>query len=342
MAEKKGNPNLKDVHELLLTEEEEEGRRRRDADDIVEDARRRDGPFFTPPVIVSCIVGILTVIGLIIVYSSPSLSEQFSAMLSGELGKYKEQFRKVREDRIREIENLTSNKYGGVTLFYSPRDAKVTITERKYKLDCSTAADEDKQLLCLRGRIDYNQKPEERQIDNPSLHIDRAKKQIVDQIPLNDIPIQESSEDRKQVFRFEYLIQIERDGYYPRRFFVTGDKDHPVTEKEVEPLFWEQKGPGIYMVDFRGADLMPSAETAKENYIKARLDIACVDREVEAKRKAGKNPSEDSIYGIKLEILNRHAFKTFEEWNRIDTELKKDEAFIKQLEKDIAKNPCTK
>jgi len=329
----------KDVHQLLLSSEEEEGKGQ--LEEEVEDARAPKGPFFTPPVIVALVVVGLSLLGLIIIYSSPTLSEQFSAMLSGELGKYKEQLRKIREDKIREIESLTSNKYGSLALFYSPRDARVTITEAKYKLDCSKAKNEDEQLQCLRGRVDYSQTPEVREIDNPSLHLDRSKKEIVEQIPLNDIPIQEASEDRKQVFRYEYTIKIEADGYYPRTFFITGDKERPPV-KDVEMLFWEQKGPGVFMADFRGADLMPKPETAKENYKKARMDMVCIDKEVEAKRKAGKNISEDTVQGLYLELINRHGFKTFDEWNRIDSDLRKDEAFFKQLEKELAqaKSQC--
>ncbi|MBM4395032.1 MAG: hypothetical protein FJ087_05020 [Deltaproteobacteria bacterium] len=335
------DPNTKmprDVHELLLSADEEEGKAR--DDDQVEDARQPRGPFFTTPVIVTCVVAALTAIGLIIIYSSPILSEQFSAMLSGELGKYKEQLRKVREDKIRDIENLTSNKYGSLALFYSPRDSKVTISESKYKLDCAKTADEDAQLACLRDRIDYAQAPERREIDNPSLHLDRAKKEVVEQIPLNDIPIQEASEDRKQIFRYEYTIKIDADGYYPRTFFITGDKERPQV-RDVELLFWEQKGPGVFMADFRGADLMPKPETAKENYKKARFDMACIDKEVDAKRKAGKNISEDTVQGLYLELINRHGFKTFDEWSRIESALRADAAFATQLEKEINAHQAT-
>lgn len=326
----------KDVHELLLSPDEEEGGHGRTEDEVVEDARQPKGPFFTPPVIVTCVVLALTAIGLLIIYSSPTLSEQFNAMLAGELGKYKEQLRKAREDKIRDIENLTGNKYGSLTLFYSPRDAKVTIIEQKYRLDCSSAKNEDEQLACLKKKMDYNQTPETREIDNPSLHLDRSKKEVVEQIPLNDIPIQEASDDRKQIFRYEYLIKIEADGYYPRQFFITGDKERP-QPKDYETLYWEQKGPGVFMADFRGADLLPKPETAKENYKKARKAMVCIDKEVEEKRKAGKNISDDTVQGLYLELINRNGFKTFEEWYRIEQELKKDTAFMKEFEKELAK-----
>lgn len=329
----------KDVHELLLTEDEESGRARND-DDVV-DVRRRGGPFFTPPVIVIAVVLALTAIGLVVIYSNPVLKEQFEALLAGELGTYKEQLRKAEEDRVREIENLTSNRYGSLTLFYSPRDARVTITERKFTLDCSSAGNDTVLIECLRGRMDYAQAPAEQQIDNPSLHIDRSKKEIVEQIPLNDIPIQEASEDRKKVFRYEYRIVMEREGYYPRMFYVTGDKDRPpLDERDTEVLYWSQRGPGIFAVDFRGADLMPKPETAKENYVKARLDLLCLSRDVERKRKEGKNISDDTVYGVQLEIVNRHGFKTFDEWNRIDAALREDAAFVTSLDKELKAHRC--
>ncbi len=328
----------KDVHDLLLTEDEESGRSR---DEDVIDVRQRGGPFFTPPVIVITAVLALTAIGVLVIYSSPVLREQFEALLAGELGTYKEALRKAQEDRIREIENLTANRYGSLTLFYSPRDARVTITERKFTLDCSGAKDDPALIECLRGRMDYTQTPVEQQIDNPSLHLDRSKKEVVEQIPLNDIPIQEASEDRKKVFRYEYRIVMEREGYYPRVFYVTGDKDRPpLDEKDIEVLFWTQRGPGFYTVDFRGADLMPKPETARENYVKARLDLLCLSRDVDKKRKEGKKISDDTVYGVQLEILNRHGFKTFDEWNRIDAALREDGAFTASLEKQLKAHRC--
>lgn len=329
----------RDVHELLLTGEEEEGKDRIEEHEVL-DARRPKGPFFTIPVIVILVVAALSVIGVGIIFSNDILREQFQAMLSGDLGKYKEQLRKAKEDKVREIENLTGNKYGSLALFYSPRDAKVTIQEKKYKLDCSAEKEDVALATCLKKKIDYAQKPEEKAIDNPSLHLDRAKKEIIEQIPLNDIPIQEASDDRKIIYRYEYAIQIEADGYYPRQFYLTGDKEHGPTSKDVEALYWDQKGPGVFMANFGGADLLPKPETAKEHYKKARIDMACIDKEVAAKKKEGKNVSQDTVSGLYIEILNRHGFKTFEEFDRIDGELKKDEAFIKAFDKELAKAPC--
>ena len=127
---------------------------------------------------------------------------------------------------------------------------------------------------------------------------------------MNDIPIQESNDERNTIYRYEYEIQIEADGYHPRYFFITGDREHPKNVENWVTLFWDMKGPGLYMADFQGADLMPTAETAKENYKKALSDIECIKREIEAKRKEGKTITDDTVQGLYIELLNRNGFKT--------------------------------
>ncbi len=338
MSEPNEDKLPKDVHELLLNREEEGGHTHA-AQDVITDARRpKREKYLTVPVIVILVSLALTAVGLGVIFSSAVLSEQFSAMLSGDLGKYKEQLRKVREDKVREIESVTGNRYGSLSLFYSPRTARVTITEYKYKLDCSKASGDDETLACLRKKVDYSQKPEVRQIDNPSLKL--KDKEIVDQIPLNDIPIKEASDDRKTLFFYDMTVVIETDGYYPRKFFLTGDKEHGRGEEGWESLFWEQKGPQVWMVDFRGADLLPKPETARENYKKALNDWECIKREIDGKRKAGKSVSGDTENGLFIEILNRNGFKTFEEFNVIDVELRKDDKFAKSFDADLKKVVC--
>jgi hypothetical protein len=329
----------RDVHELLLSRPEEEGKSV-PVQEILDSRNHEKKKFFTAPVIVVIIVALLTGLGLAYILVDDIRAEQFQAMLNGELGKYKESLRKAQEDRIRDIEAVTGNKYGSLTLFYSPKNAQAFIKEFKYTQDCSQHADETELLNCLRKKPDYTQTAVTRDVDNPSLHLDKAKKEIIEQIPLNDIPIQEASEDRKIVYRYEYEIRIEAEGYHPRYFFITGDREHPKTDEGWVTLFWDQKGPGLFMADFQGADLMPTAETAKENYKNALIAIECIKREIDAKRAEGKNITEDTVQGLYIELLNRNGFKTFEEFNLIDQELRKDEAFFTAFQKELAAVTC--
>lgn len=333
----------KDVDDLLVDDsgqEDEIAALDAEVPTATDEAVPRRRRLLTPSVVVIVVVVILSLIGLGIIYSNPVLTEQFEALLAGELGEYKEQLRKAQEDRIRRIERLSANLYGSMVLMYSPKDARVTIKQLKYELDCSKSKSDDSKLLeCLEQPMNYSQTPEVKEIDNPSLHIDRSKKEIVEQIPLNDMPIQESSEDRSKVHKYEYTVRIEREGYYPRTFFLTADKERR-PPKDVEVLYWIQRGPGFWTVDFQGADLMPRPETVRDNYVAARKDIKCMLKQVEAKRKAGRHISDDTVEGLYLELINRHGFKTFEEWHSIEQELQKDTKWWSDLEKELKKHSC--
>jgi hypothetical protein len=238
------------------------------------------------------------------------------------------------------VVELTNSQYGRLTLFYSPRNAQAFIKEFRYTQNCSRVDDETALLNCLWKAPDYSQTPERRDIDNPSLHLDRGRKEIIESILLNDIPIREASEDRKVVYHYEYEIRIEADGYHPLYFFITGDRQRPKNEEGWQTLFWDQKGPGLFMADFQGADLRPTAETAKGNYRSALIAVECIRREIAAKRKEGKNITDDTVQGLYLELLNRNGFKTFEEFNLIDQELRKDEEVFGALQKEIAAAVC--
>ena len=49
---------------------------------------------------------------------------------------------------------------------------------------------------------------------------------------------------------------------------------------------------------------------------------------------------EDTVQGLYIELLNRNGFKTFEEFNLIDQELRKDEAFFTAFQKELAAVTC--
>ncbi|HNU67992.1 MAG TPA: hypothetical protein PKG82_02475 [Myxococcota bacterium] len=332
----------RDVEDLLLPDES--GKNTIDIEsELRKDSGDKPKKILTGSTITVIIVAVLAALSLIVIYSNDNLSEQFDAILKGELGKYKEELRKVQEDRIREIEDLTGNKYGSVTLFYSPQDAQVMMKQMKYTKDCSSfAANEEDVLLCLKKPFDYTQKPEVKEIDNKSLHLDKEKKEIVDSLPFNDMPIQEANEERTIVDAFEVEIEIIREGYDPRKFHFTGDKNRiGVLGEGWESKYWDQKGPGIFMVDFQGADLNPKPETAKNNYMAAVKEMECIKREVAAKREAGKTVNQDTVNGVYSEILNKHEFKTVEEYNTVDNALHTTQPeWYEGFWKEVEKMPC--
>ncbi len=343
-TEKKTDVDLKELEEvkdlLIPTEDAEALNSVHEAEEIQSDNNK--GRLKILWITIGAVV-VLSVVGLGIVYASPNLRQQWNAFLAGDLSAYKNQIRKKQLDRIRQIEMLTSNDYGSLTLVYTPKDAQVHITQYKWVQDCSGAKGQKELLKCLEQPFDKTKaKPETKEIDNPSLHLDVSKKQILDSLPLNDLPVKESSDDRKTISHYEYLITIQREGYKPRKFYITNDAKRKPPVKDAQLLVWVLRGPGLYMADFQGADLEPLPETAKDNYVKATIALYCVDKEIEKGRKAGNKYKQENIDAMKMEYLNKYGFKSPAQYQTVGTELMKDKDFAKELQKTLKNIDCSK
>ena len=331
---------LKEVRDILIPSEDAQGSGYEHEMEIVHtDTGRQMRPLW----ITLGIVVVLSIVGLGIIYATPSLRTQWDAFLAGELGAYKNRIRRKQMDMIRQIEMLTANDYGSLTLMYTPKDAKVTITQYMWTQDCSAAKGKKELLKCLQQPIDKTKtKPKTREIDNPSLHLDPSKKQILESLPLNDLPVKEVSDNRRVITHYEYLITMQREGYKPRKFYITNDPKRKMPDKDTQRILWVLRGPGLYMADFQGADLEPLPETAKDNYVKATVALYCVDKEIEKGRKAGNKYKQENIDAMKMEYLNKYGFKSPAQYQSVGTELAKDKDFVKKLQ-DILKNvDCSK
>ncbi len=329
-----------DVEELLLPGEVKRKAARQLPADEVESSMTISKALKTPPAIAIMIIIGLALIGLLVIFSDASLKEQFTYILRGELSEYKERKAEEEEKKIRDIEELTGNKYGSVTLTYTPKDARVDIKQSKYVKDCSSfGTDEDAILACLKKPFDYAKAPEVTDIPNKSQSLKREEKEVVENLPFTDMPIQQSNEERTVISAYEVTIEITRDGYEPRKFHFTGEKARIGALGEGwESKFWDQKGPGLYMVDFPGADLAPKPETAKINYIAAVKEFECIRREVQSKRDAGKTVSEEQVAKIFTDILNKNDIRTRDDFYKIEAFLRQTDAvwfegFLKELEK---------
>jgi hypothetical protein len=280
--------------------------------------------------VILVICGIIIVGFLIAIIINENLSEQISAFFSRDLGKMKNAEKEAVLTRMREIETLTTNRYGTVTLFYYPKNAKVHLTQIKSEETVEQYVDRIK-----RG-IDNRKPVEKKEIPNTSLQL--REKQIIEQLPFENLPILEKSEDTTRVYTYDYDVLIEREGYEPRKFFFFS-KESTRLVQGAEALVWEQRGPGIFLIEFKGADLLPKPETARENFVKAKHDMLCLEKRI--KNEKLDIPASD-IDGYYSEIRARFGFKTSDDWKRIEEELKKDAEWWKDMEKQIAKDPCTK
>jgi len=331
---------LKEVRDILIPSEDADGVHNHHTVEVVQSDNKGQ---MRPLLITLGVVIVLSAIGLGIVYATPGLRVQWDALLAGELGAYKNQIRRKEVDRIRQIEMLTANDYGSLTLMYTPKDAKVKITQYMWVQDCSGTQSEANLLKCLEKPLDKNAtKPKIRELDNPSLHLDASKKQILDSLPLNDLPVKEASDDRKTINHYEYSIEMQREGYKPRKFYVTNDPKRKSPLKDAQKIVWILRGPGLYMADFQGADLEPLPETAKDNYVKATIALYCVDKEIEKGRKAGNKYKEDNIDAMKTEYLNKYGFKSPGQYQSVGTELMKDKDFAKNIQDTLKNIDCSK
>lgn len=331
-----------DVEDLLLPED---GKRvsRAAADVETEEKVSFAALMKTPAAITIMIVLGLVAISLMVIFSNESLRTQFHHTMRGELGQYKAELARLEAEKIRDIENLTGNKHGSVTLTYTPADAKVVIEQLKFKKDCSQfAGNGDDVLACLKKGTDYSASPEVKPIDNKSLHLNRDQKEIVESLPFTDMPIQESNDERTIVWAYEVKIEITREGYEPRKFHFTGDRTRIGAFGEGwESKFWDMKGPGLYMVDFQGADLAPKPETAKLNYIATVKESECIRREVMAKRDAGKNISEEQVGNVFADIRKKNGIRTVDDFAKIESFLRQTEPeWFEKFLKEIEAMPC--
>ncbi len=249
----------------------------------------------------------------------------------------------IEQEMAWDIEELTDNRYGSVTLTYTPADAKVVIEQLKFKNDCSQfAGNPDGMLACLKKGPDYSANPEVSPIDNKSLHLNRDQREIIESLPFTDMPIQESNDERTISWAYEYKIEIIREGYEPRKFHFTGDRKRiGALGMGWESRFWDMKGPGLYMVDFQGADLAPKPETAKLNYIATVRDSECIRREVMAKRDAGKNISEEQVGNVFAEIRKKNGIRTVDDFSKIESFLRQTEPeWFESFLRDIEQMSC--
>lgn len=266
--------------------------------------------------VVTIVVMLLVVIaGVVFIMTNDKFKQDIECFFTGEIEKCKTAEKKEQETQWREIDQITVNKYGSTTLTYSPQDARVTLTQLKWKESIEDFMDRVK-----KGKADKRGEPE--RIDIPNKTSSLKEKEIVESLPLQDLPLLEKSTDAAgpdtEVYTYAYEVVVEKDGYYPRSFiFITDDVPMKVPDG-VQAYKWENTGPGVFMANYGGCDLMPKPETARPKMVEALIEIKCL----KASPEGVKMTPEDLEIQI-LSIKQQKGFVNDEFWTEVEAAIRK-------------------
>lgn len=276
------------------------------------------------------VIAILLAIGGIgYILANDSLREQTGAFLSGNIREYKEKEKKRIEAEDARIQAETRNRYGNVTLSYFPQDARVIITELKWVETLPQFVSRS-----LKGGDDTRGEPQKREIPNRTGELKENEK--VDSLPLMDLPIMQKAEGKDdQIETFAYEVTIEKEGYYPR-MFLFADETYPGKKDEKTALIqWVNAGPGIYMAQWNGCDLMPKPELMRKQYAKVIVGFECLKKTPD-----GKKLTEEELNVALTEMKRNNGFMTDERWAEVEKALKENAAMWPEIEKEIKETPC--
>ena len=267
------------------------------------------------------------------VLTNDKLKQDMECFFSGEVEKCKTAEKSQQEAKWREVDALTVNRYGSTELHYTPADAKVVITQLKW-----TEGIEDYVGRVKQGKQDVRGEPE--RIDIPNKTASLKENEIVESLPLQDVPLLEKStdsvDDSTQIYTYAYEMNIEKEGYFPRTFLF-GTDDLPMKVPEGAMFYkWENAGPGVFIANFGGADLMPKPETARPKLVKALIAIRCLQESP-----AGKKLSEEEMQTQVLTLRAQEGFPTEQIWTDVETALKENPEVWAEVEKEVAAGTCT-
>ena len=285
-------------------------------------AYRRGVPVLAIILFVLSFAGVVT--GAVLISGNEAWQEDLECFLTSDIKKCKMIPVEREQARWRKEDAATRPKYGDLTLCYSPKNARVTIEQI---------------VVRQTGWNGPMGEPQTTEIDNKSKHLE--ENEIVDQIPLRDLPIRQREQDEAgeitEVTHYTYRIRIEREGYEPR-------------ERLIEPREWAKPGPDVnHMVPWRctaqgdtqGAccDLVPKPEFFREPFTKAKRAIHCARQYFETTGQAGGMTDADLAAQIKV-IQVQHGFKAADEFQRFESILTADLEWWTPVWEQITTEEC--
>lgn len=315
------NPNLAEIRAILTRSPDaateslpaaDEAGLLLEEDDLRDELRQPRSSKFGLILFGLCIA--MIVAGALIISGNEQWVADLKCFLGGDIVKCKMAKVEALQAQWAKEDAATTPRYGDLVLTYFPQDAKVTILQK---------------VTHQQGFDGPMGQTEEILIPNKSHEL--KENEIVEQLPLVDLPILERERDQegniKEVKHYTYTIKIERDGYEPREFTF-------------EPDDWQRLGPDVnWSIAWQGCDLVPKPETIKEPFAKAMREMYCLEQYYEKSgKKAGM--TEGDVRGMRKEIEIRHGFKTTAEFENFKTMLVADAAWWVPMWEGIKKEKC--
>jgi hypothetical protein len=222
------------------------------------------------------------------------------------------------------------NQYGEVVLNYTPPTAQVVLTQLKWTETAEAF------LARADGGADTRSEPTKKDIPNRTSEL--KEREIVNSLPLSDLPIVEKAEgDENTIHTYAYEVEIKKEHYHSRNFLFA-DKDHfsGSTARGVEKMWFAEIGPDVYTVGWNGCDLEPKPEARRDDYVKTRIKMTCFENSRDGKLAKKRDELDRNLRDIQQEF----SFRTRDEWLEVDTALRENTTMWPGIEEELAAAQC--
>ncbi len=260
-----------------------------------------------------------TVIGAFWVKGDPRVQENWFLFWEGRLAEEYKQRAQALYEREEKVDKMTLNRYGDITLFYSPRDSKVKVTEITY-----SEAQKEFVERYVRGGEDKRKEVGRRELDQIGKKTAELKEdQYFQNLPVKNLPVVEREADGSMK-TFEYEIEIThvnasgKPDYKPRRYLLHSQFSYHPPPDGVTPLRFQDQGGGSFRAPFMGADLIPEPSIFMCTYAEVSFAARC-DFEWRTRPEAEVKVTEPEIPALKENLQMQYSgLPTDEFQERVD------------------------
>ena len=281
--------------------------------------------FSVMAIVVALVVVGASVIGGFWIKGDERLKENWFLFWEGRLADEYKQRAQAEFDRNEKVDRWTINRYGDITLFYSPRDSRVKVTQLAY----SETQDQFVKRY-IRGGDDERKTVGEKELEAVGKKTASLKEtEYFQNLPIKFLPLVERQDDNSMQ-TFEYRVEIThvnksgKPDYKSRTYLVHTPFSYHAPAEGVTPLRFQDAGGGSFRAPFHGADLVPEPSVFMCNYAEVTYKTRCdLERrlKVDPDDKLKVIPTEAEIPALKEALLMDYSGLPTDEWQERVAEL---------------------